>query len=294
MPTIVFQDDFVSYSVGQSLPFGSWTGGGAIVPFGCPGPGALQSLRVDTTAQFNHIVQKMTLYFSLAISDTDFQGAIVALHNHDPLTPLGIPLAGLALERDFSVTLTGPNGNFLDSMGVVANSMIQKKQFVQPNGCHFVKMELDFTNPGTAINVTATVQIDQTDFCNGQQDTGVLPASTFLGIRAVNIHQWVAAKFGGIFIDNVTLYDDVGGPIPNPAVPPLPNIRATQFSVEPLLQPSDENVRATQMVVEPLIQPANGNIRVTQMVLEIIGKAVAPTVKTRPQYIKRHNAPANN
>lgn len=282
---IVFVDDFSGYTVGQALPFGAWSGAGQIVGFGTP-PDATQSMRVDTTAQFQKTVQKMTLYFSLAFDSHEFPGAVYEGANTDPAHPAPGWL-NLVLERDFSVTIVGFPDNYIDGgSGTVANSMVQNKLFLQPGINHFVEISADFTVPAATVNIAATITIDNTIYCVGQYDTGHLPAATFLGARAINLHTFASTFFGGVFIDNLTLYDDIAQPIPNPAVPPLPNFRATQMVAEPLLQPTAENIRATQMVVETLKFPTNENVRVTQMVLEVIGR----TGGVRPQYIKRVNA----
>lgn len=306
--SVVFLDDFTTYSVGAQPPFGPWfnaTGNGGTILGAGVNPAPTRAFQVGGSAAFAFFLPSGTWFCGYQMLN-DFAGQILSLSNGDStrLTSQNQQLIALKIEADHSISLLGGNGTFMqDPVSMLpANSIVNAGYSLPQQTWVWLQMAFGVINVSGLITVSAQVYVSGANgiqfLCGGQLKTGIPVTSLWTGtpdVNRIDLNGTAGqdAAFANVAMDSVQW--NTGFPnYPVPTNPPqYVNARASQLVVEPLCHPDNPNARTSQLVIETLELPTNANARVSQLVIELLTAAPIPS-GVIPQYVKRKNLLANN
>ena len=281
----ILDDNFDSYTLGITAPFGPWTGTGLIIQPGTPPSAAPPGKACAVGQVFAPVttVASGVLSWSMAMGDTNLNGVPVAFLQNSDFIHSPFSLLKVTLDSDYSMSLLTDAGFFMDlDTGKAANSLLVKGVSIQYDEWHFFQLKFVFSTMVVlgvnVIYVTATFFIDGIQVTHAYGSTGHFWGTGGVWTGGANINQisfenpTISAPYGSN-IDNVTLDDDISTGYPHPAVPPLPNARVSQAVVEvEYLQNPFARVSQAAVEVGYLQLPFS---RISQIVVEVIGQPVS-------------------
>lgn len=181
----IYQDDFQSYSLGTTSPWGSLvevSGSGSIsntaTPDGLIGPyGQTQYLDFGGTLQFNDGISRSSgsiFFAALFPSATGFYTGANLLVFQTGVPGSTFPSAGFRVNLDGTLTPTDRNGNPLGAfIGVNTTSEVR----LRLDTWHFFQFNVEFSVVGGSLQVVYTVEVDGQVFITGTQLSGSAPSS---------------------------------------------------------------------------------------------------------------------
>lgn len=214
--TLIYSDDFESYPVGQTLPFGSWMGGslGALAggqvgtevttdSFGVStgygiGYGTSSRLFVLGALTYTNILgifSDTTTYFKKLMNiGSDFTHPVLRLVVVDVLTGTGPEL----LEFGFSPS----NKMFVNICGTHAGESLEALHY---NNWYEFQVNASFSDVGGVVRGTAQVVVDGQMVLDGTLTSG----RSTVGLPGVGVNRWAfqQATVSGSLIDDIALYN---------------------------------------------------------------------------------------
>lgn len=304
-PGVVFiADQIQTEPLGSGLCGPGWTGPVTIEPYsGGPNgigqyPGAQWAFFGPPNEVFSSIhpgppPQTVSFFMGFKYFGNGF-GSFPQLifYVFDPLSFLQVPVLFINGNSDGSLTAVGADGSIICNSGAQMNSYLFQGQW------YFMQVNAQFGAASGQITITVDVAIQGSLFMSGSKTTTTSPASG-LGTNQFSI---TTTSVGDMGIGQMTFSSYVPLALTNPSYfpsqptpPDTPHAQIGQAVVEAAIEPSDSNATIRQGVIELAKLPNNSNVRIHQGVIEIAtsGRLTAPG-GPRPEYIKRHNAPAND
>lgn len=184
----IYQDDFQSYSLGQTAPWGSLTeptGTGSIIstatPDGLVGPyGQTQYLGFGGTLEYNDSVPRTSgsIFFAAMFPSAQgfYSGAnLLVFHTGNPSTTF--PSVGFRINIDGTITPTDRNGN---PLGVFSGVNTTSDLRLRLDTWHFFQFNVSFANVAGNCSVTYTVAVDGQTFISDTQISGTYPTTPWV------------------------------------------------------------------------------------------------------------------
>lgn len=286
-------DNFESYSIGQTLPFGPFDktgfGNGRIISDGWNGSSnALnldQGVGLGTTLPGPSKNLNLGCYCIAGILFNFEQAAVFQCRNFAPLVGSRI-ICTCTVEIDGSISLYSIDDILMSNTGSpgvgVGSTLVPYSIapfFVSSNEWFYLNLSFNFDAwlDGTIFRLTCggTISINNTLYNTGAQKSTIAVAALPLPLAMTN--QWNCEGFSGNGnkLDNIFVTDSGG--FGEPYFPPdqIP-VRTSQLSVEyGAINFPNRVIRNSQNVVEVHSHPRDRFIRASQLVVEVMGKGSA-------------------
>ncbi len=263
----IYTDDFQSYAVGATAPFGSLTNFGffpttirdvtTVSPPSDPQGifGATKcieffgsGLELNTLAAYTPAV---SVFFGAKFRSWDESIMSFASDTH--------ALGSIRREADGTISI------YLGALRL-ATSTASLRWY----NWYFFQCNFTWTNVGGFVQIDAEIAVDGVSIVSVSYITTITVAS-LTGLGA-NLYDWTNTYFFGAL--TVDIFQSIGTD-PNPGTPLN---RVTQTTIEQVQLPSSALLRTTQGAVEQAQLPSNALLRVTQAVIELVVGPSGPTL----------------
>ncbi len=285
-------DDFQGYSIGTSVPFGSWTGSGSFVQIfsepggtGIPGTDRAFGIFLATAAYDRGLLAGAFLktfseFFSSKLSDSQNPQQLVSFVNGPNGLGQRFSLFQVRVEPDGTVTALCPV-----SGEILGNSVDQLYRFYTYN---FLQINVTFSDVvvgGTAkVHILCAIALNGIQVISFSTTVNVAVAQLVNATAEANVFQLNSGSFGAYTLD-------VLQPIVTYPHPGSPKAIAYQSVVE-VDQLLDSGVlKAHQAVTEVDILPDTATLTVFQMVIEV--DVLLSGSRRQPEYIHRRHFPGD-
>lgn len=245
----IYDDDFQSYLLGASIPFGSWildpSAFTNVIVAGNGPDGTTQSYRLDGTVAVDPSVTGFITSWTEFVSVWALQGAeILNFANGPNGTGHTFSIVTVKVEQDGTISVIGPDTN------VIQNSIDKWFNFNSSNFLQ-VNVTLSDVSPGIGmpdvINIQCQIGLNGVKVIDFNYMTNTPVTDLVNGTSQVNRFQLSGAAFYSAF----TLQSLIG--LINYPHPGLPNALVYQSVVEIANLPDTTKVQVFQGVIELLI-----------------------------------------
>jgi hypothetical protein len=204
----ILDDDFQGYTIGQSMPFGSWIWNGITAPTivaeplgtGIPGTDRALQVGLATAETVPSYVASFSQWVAHKVSDNANPQDIFTFTNGPNLTGSSFTLLGFRIEPDSTLTATCPT-----SGQTLGNSGDKLTRFGTYN---FFQINVTLSDVLVAgvprVNIQCSVYVNGTPFLSFNTTTGVAVAGLTNGTAQVNRFQLIRGNYGAYTLDVLT------------------------------------------------------------------------------------------
>jgi hypothetical protein len=263
----ILDDDFQSYAIGATMPFGSWIWNGLSAPqiVSEPGgtgiPGTDRSLRIfQATAEFVPLsyLASFTQWVAMRVNDSTGAQSILSFANGPNALSQTFEILQLQIEPDSTLTATCPS-----SGQILANSGDLLFRFHTWNFFQINVQLSDVLVAGVAkVNIQCTVALNGTIVMTFNVTTSMGAAGLKNATSEVNRFQLLGGSYGAYTLDTLTAI----GTYPHAGTP---DAIAYQAPIEVDLLLNSGVIDAYQSAVEVDVLPDSAQVKIYQMVVEV-------------------------
>lgn len=285
-----YDDDFQGYSIGDTIPFGSWIDDpGAFtksIVSGFGPDGTDRSLQLAGGVAVDPLITGFQTSFTefVAIRKTE-AGQILAFSNGPNGSAHTFTLLSLEVEQDGTITAIGPDGP-TDILGNTGDSWFNffANNFLQVN----VTLSDVLVLGVNMVRITGEIGLNGRSVMTFAETTLTASGPLATGTAAINRFQLASnganyAAFTLQALTGIVSYPHPGSPL---AI-------VTQAPIEVGILPNTGKIRIYQQPIEVDVLPSVALLQIYQMVIEVDILQLARRGGRRPEYIHRRHFPGD-